>query len=226
MRKTMFGDHILTQDIWAGKVEAVETARAKYQANPETEFSDWVHTLYLFRTVPRYKDELVLLAVEIQKYGKSLEDTVRNEVRVLGDYYDKLTEKGEVICSIMRWLSLQPSVCESDRMWSSALHLSWSHLGLVNLHPMNHTIPFLCTTSVMLMLDRPQSALYETPALLKIAAVLAPYTGDSYEQAEVWRRIGAIYLRRKNPIGFWYLGRSLLVQGIPAAVRRKTLFFW
>ncbi len=201
----------LSTRIWAGDENSVELARKSYESDPEGQFVPWVSTLYSFRLIPKYRQELIDLGTEIRKYTCQVQNTLSS------------ADQADVLSTILLWLSeQQQDASKSSDSRGVARMIAEIGLQIADWSLGKHTAALLCTTMARLE-GRPM--LYKGYHL-QLAKVLAPFIQDNNQRARVWKRIGALYLTRKNPIGFWYLARAFLTKGVPGAVRQKVLSFW
>src|SRR3989338_133275 len=159
----------LSGDIWAGKVESVEVARARYEESPRSEFTAWVSTLYSFRRVPQYCVELVALALEIME--RAIQDV--HELEIQESTNQESADTADVLSTVLLWLSGHQDTVGTNLIHATSKRLAFWGLRVAEYVPGEHTPALLATTYAEILMQEGEH--YTARGYLRIALAFAPF---------------------------------------------------
>ena len=220
MTESTHEDPILAKRIWAGDETAIEDARRKYEADPEGQFVSWVSTLFSFREHEERRAELrplleplVLLWARpqlLRKFTVVELDVLSTVLLWAADAFR--VPAPETLVFSMRAIDTVDAMVGLGRKLSREAPLG------------GHSYELLTLTDAALRLRHGDHA--SARAFLAIVWKRATAIRDVNQKARVYRKLGVLYLKLRNPVGFWFIARALLVKGAAKGTRKKTWLFW
>lgn len=224
MAESLHTDAELARGIWAGDERVVPDARAKYEADPQLHAYDWMSTLYSFRQRTQYADELIALLPVVLEYAERLEHEMTLQL-----VNQQIANRANVVASVLLWISDQDiHYNEIQRAWLTGDQIASAGLKVADYSIGEHTPALLALNKADALSDfdpvKPGSR-RDALFYLRLARAFAPFVKSPNQRVRVWKGLGWLYLRRKNPIGAWFLARAAaaaLKARVPRDVLRKV----